>query len=211
MAAGGSLEGVERRGLMFVLSSPSGAGKSTLSRLLIERMPGLSMSVSATTRSMRPGEVDGQHYHFIDKARFDAMVKNGEFLEYAPVCFISALTHRGLAELFDEVDRVALEARKRIEAGALLTTLRQALERRPMSSRGVALRIYSAQQVAVSPPTIAVRVNLPDAIHFSYRRYLLNSLRRAFAFTGSPIRLLLRKGGGKRPAEPTRPQRRASN
>jgi guanylate kinase len=85
MAAGGSLQGVERRGLMFVLSSPSGAGKSTLSRMLIERMPGLSMSVSATTRSMRPGEVDGQHYHFIDKVTFDAMVKNGEFLEYAPV------------------------------------------------------------------------------------------------------------------------------
>lgn len=53
--------------------------------MLVERMPGLSMSVSATTRSMRPGEVDGQHYHFIDKAKFDAMVKNGEFLEYAPV------------------------------------------------------------------------------------------------------------------------------
>lgn len=85
MAAGGSLQGVDRRGLMFVLSSPSGAGKSTLSRMLIERMPGLSMSVSATTRAMRPGEVDGQHYHFIDKARFDAMVKSDEFLEYAPV------------------------------------------------------------------------------------------------------------------------------
>ncbi|MEH2509292.1 guanylate kinase [Nitrobacteraceae bacterium AZCC 1564] len=85
MAAGGSLRGVDRRGLMFVLSSPSGAGKSTLSRMLIERMPGLSMSVSATTRAMRPGEIEGQHYHFIDKAKFDAMVKNGEFLEYAPV------------------------------------------------------------------------------------------------------------------------------
>lgn len=85
MAAGGSLQGVERRGLMFVLSSPSGAGKSTLSRMLIEKMPGLRMSVSATTRPMRPGEVDGQHYHFIDKTKFDAMVKNGEFLEYAPV------------------------------------------------------------------------------------------------------------------------------
>jgi guanylate kinase len=70
---------------MFVLSSPSGAGKSTLSRMLIERMPGLRMSVSATTRAMRPGEIDGEHYHFIDKAKFDAMVKNGEFLEYAPV------------------------------------------------------------------------------------------------------------------------------
>jgi guanylate kinase len=55
-ADGGGFDGVERRGLMFVLSSPSGAGKTTLSRLLIERMPGLRMSVSATTRPMRPGE-----------------------------------------------------------------------------------------------------------------------------------------------------------
>jgi GTP-binding protein len=103
----------------------------------------------------------------------------------------------GLAELFDQVDLVAAEAKKRIEPGALLTTLRQALERRPMSARGVALRIYSALQVGVSPPTFALRVNLPDEIHFSYQRYLLNSLRHAFAFTGSPIRLLFRKGGGK--------------
>ena len=51
-------DGVERRGLMFVLSSPSGAGKTTLSRMLIERSPGLKMSVSATTRPMRPGEVN---------------------------------------------------------------------------------------------------------------------------------------------------------
>src|SRR6266700_5294317 len=78
-------DGVERRGLMFVLSSPSGAGKTTLSRLLIERMPGLKMSVSATTRPMRPGEVDGRDYHFIDKAKFEQMVKRGELLEWATV------------------------------------------------------------------------------------------------------------------------------
>jgi guanylate kinase len=84
-AAGGSLQGVERRGLMFVLSSPSGAGKSTLARMLIERMPGLSMSVSVTTRPRRPGEVEGRHYRFIDKEQFDAMAKNRELLEYATV------------------------------------------------------------------------------------------------------------------------------
>src|ERR1700749_4894521 len=56
MTAGGhGFDGVERRGLMFVLSSPSGAGKTTLSRLLIEKMPGLKMSVSATTRAKRAG------------------------------------------------------------------------------------------------------------------------------------------------------------
>ncbi|MGY4309147.1 guanylate kinase [Bradyrhizobium sp. USDA 4369] len=81
----GSFDGVERRGLMFVLSSPSGAGKTTLSRLLIERMPGLQMSVSATTRPMRPGEVDGRDYHFVDRGRFEDMVKRNELLEWATV------------------------------------------------------------------------------------------------------------------------------
>ncbi|WP_298240731.1 guanylate kinase [uncultured Bradyrhizobium sp.] len=86
MTSGGhGTDGVERRGLMFVLSSPSGAGKTTLSRLLIERMAGLKMSVSATTRSMRPGEVDGKDYLFVDKSRFDAMVKGDELLEWATV------------------------------------------------------------------------------------------------------------------------------
>jgi guanylate kinase len=78
-------DGDERRGLMFVLSSPSGAGKTTLSRLLIERMPGLKMSVSATTRQMRPGEIDGSDYLFVDKARFEEMVNRHELLEWATV------------------------------------------------------------------------------------------------------------------------------
>ena len=86
MTAGGhGFDGVERRGLMFVLSSPSGAGKTTLSRLLIERMPDLKMSVSATTRPMRPGEVDGRDYFFVDKPKFEAMAKKGELLEWATV------------------------------------------------------------------------------------------------------------------------------
>jgi guanylate kinase len=78
-------DGVERRGLMFVLSSPSGAGKTTLSRLLIERVEGLSLSVSATTRPMRPGEVDGRDYEFVDDATFAAMVKHNDLLEWAVV------------------------------------------------------------------------------------------------------------------------------
>ncbi|MBN9004186.1 MAG: guanylate kinase [Rhizobiales bacterium] len=85
MVGGHGFDGVERRGLMFVLSSPSGAGKTTLSRLLIERVEGLSLSVSATTRPMRPGEVDGLDYAFVDKATFEAMVKRDELLEWATV------------------------------------------------------------------------------------------------------------------------------
>ncbi|MDO9561313.1 MAG: guanylate kinase, partial [Bradyrhizobium sp.] len=86
MTAGGhSFDGVERRGLMFVLSSPSGAGKTTLSRLLLDRMQGLQMSVSATTRPMSPGEVAGRDYLFVDMAEFERMVKQGELLEWATV------------------------------------------------------------------------------------------------------------------------------
>ncbi len=74
-----------RRGLLFVLSSPSGAGKSTIARKLLTSDDGLEMSVSATTRPMRPGEVDGKDYHFVDLERFRAMVSAGEFLEWAHV------------------------------------------------------------------------------------------------------------------------------
>jgi guanylate kinase len=76
---------LQRRGLMFVLSSPSGAGKTTLARKLIGENPDLRMSVSVTTRPKRPGEVEGRDYFFIDKPRFDAMVKARELLEHAPV------------------------------------------------------------------------------------------------------------------------------
>jgi guanylate kinase len=84
MTASG-FDGVERRGLMFVLSSPSGAGKTTLSRMLVAKTPALQMSVSATTRPMRPGEVEGKDYYFVDQRRFDAMIANGELLEWATV------------------------------------------------------------------------------------------------------------------------------
>jgi guanylate kinase len=76
---------IERRGLMFVLSSPSGAGKTTLSRMLIRDVAGLRLSVSATTRPMRPGEVDGKDYHFVDATRFQTMINGGELLEWAKV------------------------------------------------------------------------------------------------------------------------------
>jgi len=76
---------IERRGLLLVLSSPSGAGKTTLARRLIEEDAGLSMSISATTRPARPGEVDGRDYHFVDEARFKQMRETGELLEWARV------------------------------------------------------------------------------------------------------------------------------
>ena len=76
---------IARRGLMLVLSSPSGAGKTTLSRMLLTEERNIMLSISVTTRPRRPGEVHGRHYHFIDKARFDDLRKNGDLLEHAEV------------------------------------------------------------------------------------------------------------------------------
>ncbi|AJP70646.1 guanylate kinase [Sphingomonas hengshuiensis] len=74
-----------RRGVLFVLSSPSGAGKSTIARKLLKADDQLEMSVSYTTRAIRPGEEDGVDYHFVDLERFREMVANHEFLEWAHV------------------------------------------------------------------------------------------------------------------------------
>jgi guanylate kinase len=76
---------VARRGLMLVLSSPSGAGKTTLSRMLLKADRHVELSISVTTRPQRRGEIDGRDYHFIDLARFEAMVKSGKLLEWAEV------------------------------------------------------------------------------------------------------------------------------
>jgi guanylate kinase len=75
----------QRRGLLLVISSPSGAGKTSLARRLIAEFADLELSVSATTRRPRLGEQDGREYHFVDRARFDAMVADGAFLEWAEV------------------------------------------------------------------------------------------------------------------------------
>lgn len=74
-----------RRGLMAVMSSPSGAGKSSISRGVLALEPELTLSVSVTTRTIRPGETDGVDYHFVNQSVFDRMIANGELLEHATV------------------------------------------------------------------------------------------------------------------------------
>lgn len=76
---------LKRRGLMFVLSSPSGAGKTTIAHRLLEQDHDIAMSISVTTRPIRPGESDGLDYRFTDRAGFEAMIDAGEFLEWAEV------------------------------------------------------------------------------------------------------------------------------
>jgi guanylate kinase len=87
MASDTDKEGLDmtRRGLMLVLSSPSGAGKTSISRELLECDDKISLSISATTRPRRPGEVDGEDYKFVDKTTFDLMINRQELLEHAKV------------------------------------------------------------------------------------------------------------------------------
>src|SRR3954468_8281722 len=101
---------VARRGIMLVLSSPSGAGKTTLSRKLLDLDANVELSVSVTTRPQRVGEVEGRDYRFIDRPRFDAMVRNDELLEFAEVfdhCYgtprspVDAALNAGRDVLFD--------------------------------------------------------------------------------------------------------------
>jgi guanylate kinase len=81
----GDGQGIDRRGLMLVLSSPSGAGKTSLARALLEADPGIKLSVSVTTRKPRPGEVEGRDYVFVDEAEFARLREKGELLEWARV------------------------------------------------------------------------------------------------------------------------------
>lgn len=101
---------LNRRGVLFVLSSPSGAGKTTISRMMLDADNDIALSISATTRPPRPGEVDGVHYHFVDVDTFKQMAADGEFLEWAhvfghrygtPRAPVEALLAAGKDVLFD--------------------------------------------------------------------------------------------------------------
>ncbi len=134
---------IERRGLMLVLSSPSGAGKTTISRLLLARDESLTMSVSATTRPMRPGEVEGRDYYFVDPTEFNLMVNRQELLEHAKVFDNYYGTPRGPVEavlragkdiVFDidwqGAQQLAQEARQDLVSVFILPPSTEELDRR---------------------------------------------------------------------------------
>jgi len=121
----------DRRGILFVLSSPSGAGKTTLSRKLLAEDAQFTLSISATTRASRPGEVEGRDYFFVTQQRFDEMVANREMLEHAhvfghsygtPRAPVEAAVRVGRDVLFD-VDWQGAQQLRNSDLGALVVTV----------------------------------------------------------------------------------------
>jgi GTP-binding protein len=129
----------------------------------------------------------------IDKYKAD--IKNElSFMDYAPMVFISAKTGQRVNKVMELINHVSNQHSMRISTGMLNDIISEAvLTNQPAISGGRRLKIYYATQVSVKPPTFALFVNEPSIMHFSYKRYLENQIRKAFSFEGTPIRFLLRQ------------------
>lgn len=130
-------------------------------------------------------------------------VLNGfNFIMFAPVLFISALTGQRIRSLFDTIVEVNAENRKRISTGMLNDVLNESVAIvQPPSDKGKRLKIYYMTQVAVAPPTFCIFCNSEKLFHFSYLRYIENRLRKNFGFTGTPLVFKIREKSEKQAAE----------
>ena len=118
---------------------------------------------------------------------------NFQFLDYAPVAFVSAKTKQRVHSLFEKIIMISENHAMRIQSSVLNEVIEDAVARNPApTDKGRRLRIYYVTQVAVKPPTFVVFVNEPELMHFSYERFLQNRLRESFGFEGTPIRLITR-------------------
>ncbi len=140
---------------------------------------------------------------FDDKLRFQL-----NFLGYAPIVHLSALTGEHTGRLLEVIDRVATARRKRVSTAELNRFLEKVTaEHPPVSPNRREVRILYGTQTKALPPSFMIFTNVASELHFSYERYLVNQLREAFGFEGTPIRLTIRRRaarprkGGKRPRE----------
>lgn len=123
----------------------------------------------------------------------EAVHKQVPFLAYCPAYFISAKTGRNLDKIYTEVDHVYGESNKRIPTGELNRFLEKTLQAyHPPMLMGKRLRIYYIAQIGINPPRFILFVNKPDLMVESYKKYLINSFRKSFQFTGMPLEFSLR-------------------
>ncbi len=121
-----------------------------------------------------------------------------KFLAYAPIITLSALTHQRVDKLHDLILEINENYSQRISTSRLNEAMEKAMRRHQLPSmRGQVIRIYYATQYETRPPKIAIVMNKPSGLHFTYRRYLTNKLREAFNFTGTPLLFKAKKKGEK--------------
>lgn len=126
---------------------------------------------------------------------FEENIRNQfQFLDYAPIVFVSAKTKKRLQTLLPTVTAASENHAKRVPTHVLNDVIMDALAVHPTPTyKGKQLKLFYATQVAVKPPVFAVFVNEPELLHFSYRRFLENTIRKAFGFTATPIKIVARK------------------
>lgn len=129
----------------------------------------------------------------------DELARQMKFLDYAPVIHISARTGERVPKLLETIDRVSERRRRRVPSGELNRFVRDVTAANPPVSPGRReVRVMYATQVAIAPPTFVFFTNVATTFHFSYERFLVNRLREAFGFEGSPIRIEVRARSGRR-------------
>ncbi|MBP3402068.1 MAG: ribosome biogenesis GTPase Der [Clostridia bacterium] len=118
------------------------------------------------------------------------------YMPYAPIIYVSALTGQRVANLYEMINKVYAEARRRITTGVLNDLLNDATTRvQPPSDKGKRLKVYYMTQTSAAPPTFVIFCNSEELFHFSYRRYIENCLRDTFGFEGTPIKIVIRQRG----------------
>ncbi|MBW2566429.1 MAG: ribosome biogenesis GTPase Der [Deltaproteobacteria bacterium] len=128
------------------------------------------------------------------KRYVDGVKERLKFLRFAPVLTVSALTGQRVFKIFDWVETVYEQFTTRVSTGQLNRVFEAILKKhQPPYYRGRLIRFYYATQVVAAPPTFVCFVNQPDAIHFSYKRYVINELREALGLDHTPVRLIFRK------------------
>ncbi|NLE24037.1 MAG: ribosome biogenesis GTPase Der [Clostridiaceae bacterium] len=126
------------------------------------------------------------------------VIQDLEFMSYAPIVFISAKTGQRVDRLFELIDYVNNQASFRVQTGVLNDVLNDAVAMvQPPSDKGKRLKIYYMTQVGIKPPSFVVFVNDAELMHYSYSRYLQNTLRNNFGFEGTPIRFTIKEKGDK--------------
>jgi GTP-binding protein len=117
-----------------------------------------------------------------------------QFLDYAPIIFLSAKTKKRIHTLIPMIDMAGENHAKRVQTTVLNDVIMDAVAMNPTPThKGTRLKIYYTTQVSVKPPTFVVFVNEPELLHFSYERFLENRIREAFGFEGTPIKIYARE------------------